>query len=336
MQPDPRQPVQDGAGLRGSGRRRGRQPVTTCTTCEGRGAPDITAPVTPAGAFLDEDNSVIEISWTPPAAFIENGNGTGWRSPTRAFSPPHTSTGAGRAGTRRGQTGMATTLTTAQITGLTGDAYEIQVRAVNSEGTPDWPEEVLTVSVTRKPPDRPGRPVLAGSTATGLNVEWNKPEDNGSRITAYTVRRQKQGESAWKDRTYPGSVTSATHLRAGPRRRLPDKGDRPERRRAQPMVPGPRGKNPGPPGAGQARKARPCREHHHRTERGVERTGGQRVQDQRVHRPLPEAGRYGMDRPPSFGRRRPARTVCEPGPRNHEIRVKARNAGGDSPVVPYP
>ena len=60
------------------------------------------APVTPAGAFLDEDNSVIEISWTPPAAFIKNGRPSGV-PPREPSAQAPTSTGAGRAGTRRGQ-----------------------------------------------------------------------------------------------------------------------------------------------------------------------------------------------------------------------------------------
>ena len=84
-------------------------------------------------------------------------------------------------------------------------------------------------------------------------------------------------------------------------------------------------------------KADPCRKHHHRTERAVERTGEQRVQDQRVHRPLPETGRYGMDRPPSFGERRPALTLPSLDPGTvYEIRVKARNAERRQSVVPGP
>ena len=165
------------------------------------------ADITPTASFRETDRTVMDISWEQPTGFMENTDLVMF--PHESFHPSSYEYRRRESGDTAWPAGMATTLTTAQITGLTGDAYEIQVRAVNSEGTPDWPEEVLTVSVTRKPPDRPGRPVLAGSTATGLNVEWNKPEDNGSRITAYTVRRQKQGESAWKDRTYPGSVTSA-------------------------------------------------------------------------------------------------------------------------------
>ena len=290
--------------------------------------------MTPAGAFLDEDNSVIEISWTPPAAFIENGRPVAF--PHASFQPTSYEYRRRESGDTAWPAGMATTLTTAQITGLTGDAYEIQVRAVNSEGTPDWPEEVLTVSVTRKTPDRPGRPALAGSTATGLNVEWNKPEDNGSRITAYTVRRQKQGESAWKDRTYPGSVTSAHIAGLDPgtvyQIRVTARNDG-GRSPWSPVLEARTQDLPAPD-----RPGRPVLAGSTTTGLSVEwnepEDNGSKISAYIVHY-RKQTDTEWTDHPHSGTTTSANLASLDPGT-VYEIRVKARNAGGRQPVVPYP
>ena len=78
------------------------------------------------------------------------------------------------------------TAKTATITGLTnGTAYEVQVRATNSNGVGPWSagSEETPVSV----PTAPTVTVEAGHTQ--LVVTWTVSSDNGSAISGYTIER---------------------------------------------------------------------------------------------------------------------------------------------------
>ena len=89
----------------------------------------------------------------------------------------------------------------ATITGLTnGTAYEVQVRASNSNGAGPWSEanKATPISV----PARPRNPMVEPGNQ-GFVVTWTAPSDNGSEITRYDVEYCTgdcvSGSSDWQD-----------------------------------------------------------------------------------------------------------------------------------------
>ncbi len=94
------------------------------------------------------------------------------------------------------------------ITGLTnGTAYEVQVRASNSNGAGPWSEaaEAKPISV----PARPSTPIVEPGN-TKLVVTWTAPADNGRPITGYDVEYCTgtcTNDSDWDDNSHSGTDT---------------------------------------------------------------------------------------------------------------------------------
>ena len=94
------------------------------------------------------------------------------------------------------------------ITGLTGDSYYLQVRAVNTEGKSPWPEGSITVSLNLEPPEVPGTPKLTSRATDSLSIRWTEPEDNGFTITGYGVQYRKTSETGWEDHSHQNTETN--------------------------------------------------------------------------------------------------------------------------------
>ncbi len=86
------------------------------------------------------------------------------------------------------------TETVCEVNGLTtGRSYTFTVKAVNSAGVSEaGTSNEITLSGV---PDRPGGPTVEAGDGT-LKVKWDAPNDNGSRITSYTVYASIAGSAA--------------------------------------------------------------------------------------------------------------------------------------------
>ena len=152
------------------------------------------AAITPTGAFVQGDPTTIAISWNEPTGFMENGS----------YDYRYRKTGV------PGWTVVKNlTSTAATITGLTGDSYDLKVRAVNTEGKGRWRDsDTLTITLNLAPPETPGTATLTSRTTDSLSVTWTAPEDNGFTITGYGVQYRKTSEMSWEDHSHQNTETS--------------------------------------------------------------------------------------------------------------------------------
>ena len=112
---------------------------------------DVGVPVPPGGGqgeYREEDDTQIDVSWTAPGGFSEAGS-------VVSFPPGFEVTDYDyryrSAGTGAWTEVTDTDLTEAAVTieDATEDAYEIQVRATNSEGTGDWSSTIRAEKIER-------------------------------------------------------------------------------------------------------------------------------------------------------------------------------------------
>ena len=138
----------------------------------------------------------LEVSWSAPA---DNGAAiTGYEVRYRR---------AGGSWERWAHEGTGTTTT---ITGLANDtSYEVEVRAVNSEGAGEWSEGATgTPAAAAAAPAAPLAPRVAAGDGR-LEVSWSAPADNGAAITGYEVRYRRAGGS-WERWAHEGTGTTTT------------------------------------------------------------------------------------------------------------------------------
>ena len=102
-----------------------------------------------------------------------------------------------------------TTASSASITGLTEDSYQVQVRATNSEGVTPWGTDFVTI-LAADPPGKVARPTRTSSTQTSISIAWTAPDDGGTTIRSYDVQQKIMGTSTWVDVTHTGTGTSVT------------------------------------------------------------------------------------------------------------------------------
>ncbi len=96
------------------------------------------------------------------------------------------------------------------VTGLTnGTSYDFQVRARNAVG-PGAHTETLTETPTAQTPETPtGVSASAGTAAGTINLTWTAPDDGGSPITNYKVRKGIFQNNRWTWTTTAISIGSA-------------------------------------------------------------------------------------------------------------------------------
>ena len=158
------------------------------TNSEGAGGWSAQPPDAPTAPTLTSGHRRIEASWSVPAA--NGGAITGYDVRYRACTAtPKTCKTSPSWGSWTSLTSNADpgTATSAIITGLTnGTAYQVQVRAANSEGAGGWSASGLE-SPAAQPPDSPAAPTLTPSD-TELEASWTAPDGNGGAIVDYDVR----------------------------------------------------------------------------------------------------------------------------------------------------
>ncbi len=145
--------------------------------------PDIT-PNAPAVPTLTVGNTQLTATWSAPTD-------TGGSAITR-YELQY----------RKGSSGAWTlissgigTRTNHTITGLTnGDSYEVQVRAVNAQGTSPWSSSASATPATV--PVAPADPTLTEGNAQ-LSAAWSAPNNGGSAITRYELQYRKGSSGAW-------------------------------------------------------------------------------------------------------------------------------------------
>ena len=125
------------------------------------------APVMPEGSF-DATNTLITLSWNAPAGFVENGDTVPFPHPS--FAPTSYDYRHRLADATQWSEPAATTETPVRITEVTGNTYEVQVRATNSEGTGEWSDTVQVEPANKLP-------VLASGSPTTQDVPENTAAD---------------------------------------------------------------------------------------------------------------------------------------------------------------
>ena len=146
-------------------------------------APD--APTNVAGTPGTAGGSV-NLSWTAPA----NDGG----SPITGYEIQKSPATGSPVWTSAGTVGNVTSTT---VTGLTQNAsYIFQVRAVNAVGSGAWSASSAAVQATGVPGAATGV-VGSNATSTSIDVSWTAPNDGGSPIMQYAVRRSSDGGVTW-------------------------------------------------------------------------------------------------------------------------------------------
>ena len=183
--------------------------VAACSMPEATPEPEpmveATAPGTMAAPTLKARNGVLIAKWTAP----ENDGGspiTGYELQYRAVgSDKWILIDSGIDGTDH------------PITGLTnGTPYEVQVRAVNAQGTGGWSDKRISTPVTV--PHAPNAPGLTPENSQ-LTVYWAAPTNNGgSDITGYELQYSSDGGTTWtliKDSDITGTDHTIADLTNG-------------------------------------------------------------------------------------------------------------------------
>ena len=155
---------------------------------------DSTVPGVPTGLTLTPGLRQIGLEWVAPV----NTGGTAitgyaieYRIPGAADWSTHAHTG---------------TDVEATITSLTaGQEYEIQVAAINGNGTGSFTDALRATA--EGSPDAPAAPqfhidiTADPDTLTSMEMYWTEPDDNGSGITDYDLRYRIVGSGTWTDVT---------------------------------------------------------------------------------------------------------------------------------------
>ncbi|MDE0193510.1 MAG: fibronectin type III domain-containing protein, partial [Gammaproteobacteria bacterium] len=160
----------------------------------GRTDAAVEAPDAPSTPTLTAGETWLDASWTAPA---DNG------AAITGYEVHYRETGGNWTDANHTGTG-----TTKRITGLTADtAYEVRVRASNSEGAGDWsPAASARTDAAVEEPDAPSAPTLTVGE-TWLEASWTAPGDNGAAITGYDVHYRETGGN-WTDANHTGTGTT--------------------------------------------------------------------------------------------------------------------------------
>ncbi|MDE0706075.1 MAG: SUMF1/EgtB/PvdO family nonheme iron enzyme [Rhodospirillaceae bacterium] len=160
-------------------------------TIEGPTAEEPDAPSAPA---LTAGETWLEATWTAPD---DNG------AAITGYDVHYRETGGNWQDANHTGTG-----TTKRIIGLTADtAYEVRVRASNSEGAGDWsPSATRRTDAAAEAPDAPSAPTLTAGE-TWLDVSWTAPADNGAAITGYDIHYRETGGN-WQNANHTGTGTT--------------------------------------------------------------------------------------------------------------------------------
>ena len=163
-------------------------------SASGRTDVAVEAPDAPAAPTLTAGETWLEASWTAPA---DNG------AVITGYDVHYRETGGNWTDANHTGTG-----TTKRITGLTADtAYQVRVRASNTEGAGDWsPSASGRTDVAVEAPDAPAAPTLTAGE-TWLEASWTAPADNGAVITGYDVHYRETGGN-WTDANHTGTGTT--------------------------------------------------------------------------------------------------------------------------------
>ncbi len=102
--------------------------------------------------------------------------------------------------------------------GLTaGTRYEYQIRASNSVAAAAWSNTAVGEIAPPGTPEAVTDPAVATSTASTVSLMWTTPDDSGSPLTGYELRRMETG-GRWEEvpAAIPGSATMYTDTTALP------------------------------------------------------------------------------------------------------------------------
>ena len=136
-------------------------------------------PVTPTAEFSATDNSQIDLQWTAPTGFMEDGALITF--PHADFAPTSYDYRYRPNSTGPWTEVTDTISTSATITGLTETSYEIQVRAENSEGKSGWP--TTSTTATRIADPVVSIAAVTSSVEEGESAEYTVILDRAATVT---------------------------------------------------------------------------------------------------------------------------------------------------------
>ncbi len=157
---------------------------------------ELTAPSAMAAPELAARNNSLAVTWNPPT---NNGG-----SDITAYNLRHRAEGSPAENAEKAEWTelsygiIGAGYTIGELTN--GIVYEVQMRAVNAQGTGPWSESAALAPA--HVPGAPAPPVLEAKN-TALTVTWNAPPDiGGSDITAYDLRYRESrdaGNAEWTE-----------------------------------------------------------------------------------------------------------------------------------------
>ncbi len=121
-------------------------------------------------------------SWAPSMSNITD------TSATASWSPSVTSGATYEYNLSNSSVWTPTSATSASLTGLTASTpYTFKVRAKNSTGTSAERAANFNTGVETQNPTKPGIPIFASITSSGVNVSWSASTDNVAGSYVYSV-----------------------------------------------------------------------------------------------------------------------------------------------------
>ena len=150
---------------------------STTPSCSGSAADlavrvkDVGPPVPVAdltGDFKAGDSSIIQLSWTKPPGFEEDGTTVSFPHSSQdvtGYTHEHRSSIAGE------WTSATTTSTSVELTGLDQTGYQIRVRAANTEGDSPWAKTTVGTPPRRSP--RPPGQTQNTCSPSGAREPWS-------------------------------------------------------------------------------------------------------------------------------------------------------------------
>lgn len=171
---------------------------------------DVGVPAPPPSlraSFLDFDDTMLEVNWSAPEGFIENGSLVSFPAGFGVSGYDYRYRAVGTDAWTE-VTGSFLTDTTVTLDGMTQDAYEIQVRGINREGVGNWSQIVQVSRLMHSVCFGDQRYVTVQGASDGVEVEVHLDPPAGSMPVTVPIAIVEENGTDPEDYTgVPSNVT---------------------------------------------------------------------------------------------------------------------------------
>lgn len=166
-------------------------------------------PMSVRATFMDFDDTMLKVNWTDPGGFLENGSLVPFPAGFEVSSYDYRYRAYG-SDVWTEVTDTFLTETAVTLDGMTEDAYEVQVRGSNSEGTGSWSSVVRTVKIVHAVCfDAPQYSAIEGDPA-GVEIEVHlTPPAGDVPVTVHLAVEEQDGADHIDYKGVPSSITFA-------------------------------------------------------------------------------------------------------------------------------